>query len=173
MAKQSKNSRSRPARGGGVNEYGWRRLPGSSRNYRNVSDAGRPIGQVISERQMTNISREGQFGEKISKERYTREIKSGTRKYFSATELRQRHAKDARFIKQFVPEMTPADKRVAYKWLDLKRNGKRGADGHTAGALAEKEQGRFHALFTRYNRNDIRQLFGSEAKDVGRFGIAA
>lgn len=38
-----------------INALGWRRLPGSSRNYRNVSDPRQPIGTTISERQMANF----------------------------------------------------------------------------------------------------------------------
>jgi hypothetical protein len=37
---------------GPVNALGWRRLLGSNRNYRNVSDPRQPIGTTISERQM-------------------------------------------------------------------------------------------------------------------------
>jgi hypothetical protein len=168
MAKQSKQSHRSPSR-----RFGFVKETGKSKRWRNEDNPNFARGETISDRKMSGLSREARTGEKISKERYTREIKSGTRKYIGATALRQRHANDARFIKQFVPEMTPTDKRVAYKWLDLKRNGKRGPDGYTAGALTGKEQGRFHRLFARYNRNDIRQLFGSEAKDIGRFGIAA
>jgi hypothetical protein len=168
MAQKPKTFHRSPSR-----RFGFVKETGKSKRWRNETNPDFARGETISDRKMSGLSREARTGEKLSKERYTREVKSGARKYIGATELRQRHAKDAHFIKQFVPEMTPSDKQVAYQWLDLKRNGKRGADGHTAGALTEKEQGRFHRLFTRYNRNDIRQLFGSEAKDIGQFGIAA
>lgn len=55
---------------GPVNALGWRRLPGSSRNYRNVSDPRQTIGTTISERQMANLSREARLGRKITKEAY-------------------------------------------------------------------------------------------------------
>jgi hypothetical protein len=58
-----------------VNALGWRRLPGSSRNYRNVSDPRRPIGTTISERQMANLSREARLGRKITKEAYKKRSK--------------------------------------------------------------------------------------------------
>jgi len=151
-----------------VNEFGFRRLPGSSKRFENVA-----AGATISERQMATLRREAKLGERVSKERYKKQIDKGERAYDAATALRQAHVKHARLVNNFAPEMTAADRRVAYKWLDLQRDGRKGPAGKTASAMTADEQRRFNRLYARYNGDDIRQIFGSKPKDYGSFGIAA
>jgi hypothetical protein len=126
-----------------ANAYGWRRLPGTAKNYRNVSDTSRPIGQVISERQMANISRVQRFGEKISKERYEREVRTGQRQYISPeTSERQRRASAGKLIKNAA--------------LIVKYNIDGGYD-----QLTDDEKDQFHDLFKRYPKDAVREALGS------------
>jgi hypothetical protein len=141
--------RERPA-----NEYGWRRLPGSARNYRNVSDATRPIGQLISERQMTNISRERRLGEKISKERHAREVKRGARRLSPETAERQRRVSAGKLVKSEIPEITRRDAALIVKYnIDGGYN-----------QLDEDEQVQFHELFKRYPKDAVREALGSPSR---------
>jgi hypothetical protein len=145
---------SRPARDGRINEYGWRRLPGSSRNYRNVSDPSRPVGQVISERQMTNISRERRLGEKISKERHAREVKRGARRLKPETAERQRRVSAGKLVKAEIPEITRRDAALIVKY---------NIDGGCE-RLDEDEQVQFHELFKRYPKDAVREALGSPSR---------
>jgi hypothetical protein len=135
-----------------ANAYGWRRLPGPAKNYRNVSDTSRPIGQVISERQMSNISRERRFGEKISKERYEREVRTGQRQYISPkTVERQRRASAGKLVKKEIPEIARRDAALIVKY-----NIDGGYD-----QLTDDEKDRFHDLFKRYPKDAVREALGS------------
>ncbi len=120
---------------------------------------------IYTERQAVNARRGG-----ISKEAYQKAVEGGKRQYASeATSLRQRHAKDGRFISQFVPEMTRADRQIAFKFYDLKDAGNK----HPVREMTKDEQQRFKELFNRYPADAIRQAFGSAPKDVGAFQMAA
>jgi hypothetical protein len=162
MAKRpTRQSRSsRPAR---VNALGWRRLPGSSRNYRNVSDPRYPIGSEISNRQMSNLVREVRLGRKMSKEAYTKAIRRREYSYADeATQLRQMNARNSRFIRGYLPDIAPKDKAVALKFYHVRYDG-----------LSAVEKDRFKKLFERYSADHMRQALGSAPKDIGSFGIAA
>src|SRR5271154_4120060 len=68
-----------------ANRFGYRPLPGSSGRYENIM-----TGETISNRQMDRIARTARTGENVSKERYTKQIKTGERRYAdAATERRQ------------------------------------------------------------------------------------
>jgi hypothetical protein len=146
-----------------VNALGWRRLPGSSRNYRNVSDPRQPIGATISERQMANLSREARLGRKISKETYKEKVEKGELSYPNgATRLRQTNARNSRFIRGYLPDIAPKDKAVALKFYRVRYAG-----------LSPTEKDRFQKMFDRYSADHVRQALGSAPKDIGSFGIAA
>jgi hypothetical protein len=146
-----------------VNALGWRRLPGSSRNYRNVSDPRRPIGTTISERQMANFSREARLGRKITKEAYKKKVEKGELSYAdAATRLRQTNARNSRFIRGYLPDIAPKDKEVALKFYRVRYDG-----------LSPAEKRRFGEMFRRYPADYVRQALGSQPKDIGSFGIAA
>jgi len=146
-----------------VNALGWRRLPGSSRNYRNVSDPRQPIGTTISERQMANLSREARLGRKITKEAYKKKVEKGELSYpDAATRLRQTNARNSLIIRGYLPDIAPKDKAVA---LNFYRGG--------YAALSPAEKDRFKKMFERYSADRVRQALGSQPKDVGSFGIAA
>jgi len=146
-----------------VNALGWRRLPGSSRNYRNVGDPRYPIGSEISDRQMSNLVREDRVGRTISKEAYTKAIRKRELSYADeATQLRQANARHSRFIRGYLPEIAPKDKAVALKFYRVRYDG-----------LSAAEKDRFKKLFERYSADNVRQALGSAPKDIGSFGIAA
>lgn len=146
-----------------VNALGWRRLPGSSRNYRNVSDPRYPIGREISDRQMSNLVREDRVGRKMSKEAYTKGIKKREFSYADeATRLRQTNARNSRFIRAYLPDIAPKDKTVALRFYRVRYDG-----------LSRTEKDRFKSLFKRYSADHVRQALGSAPKDIGSFGIAA
>ena len=107
-----------------VNALGWRRLPGSSRNYRNVSDPRYPIGGEISDRQMSNLVREDRVGRKMSKEAYTKAIRKRELSYADeATQLRQTNARNSRFVRSYLPDIAPKDKAVALKFYRVRYDG--------------------------------------------------
>ncbi len=147
----------------GVNELGWRGLPGKSGRYRNMSDPRYPIGATISNRQMSNLKREDRLGRKISKEAYTKAIRKRELSYVDeATELRQTNARNSRFIRGYLPEIAPKDKAVALKFYRVRYDG-----------LSPAEKGQFKKMFERYPADNVRQALGSQPRDIGSFGIAA
>jgi hypothetical protein len=162
MTKRPKSS----PRGGSsapVNALGWRRLPGSARNYRNISDPRYPTGATISDRQMSNISREARFGRKISKETYTKAVKRRELRYAdAATELRQTNAKNSRSVREYLPDIAPKDKAVPLKFY---RGG--------FFSLSADEKARFKKMFESYSADDVRQALGSAPKNIGAFRVAA
>ena|SRR5271157_2701910 len=163
MAKRRTPNPRRPRGPAPVNALGWQRQPGSSRNYRNVSDPRYPTGKTISERQMANLSREARLGRKISKETYARAVRKRELSYANpTTALRQTNAKNSRALRQHLPDIAPKDKAVALKFY---RVGYRG--------LTPDEQKRFKEMFNRYAPDDVRQALGSAPKNIGAFKVAA
>ena len=80
-----------------------------------------------------------------------------------------KHAKHARSISQWAPEMAPKDRAVAFKWFDV-----HDAGVHPAKAvLSTEDQTAFNQLFRRYEADAMRQLFGSEPRNLGSFPVAA
>jgi hypothetical protein len=152
--------RPRPAQ---VNVLGWRRLPGGARHYLNLRDPRYPIGSEISDRQMSNLLREDRLERKISKEAYTKAIRKRKLSYRDvATELRQTNARNSRFIREYLPEITPKDKAIALKFYHVRYDG-----------LSPAEKHRFSEMFRRYPADHVRQALGSQPKDIGSFGVAA
>jgi hypothetical protein len=161
MARQSRKSPKSARKAAPVNELGWRRQPGGSKRFRNVSDPRYPVGAIISNRKMSDLEREKRFGRKVSKEEYTKKVKELS--YADkATKLRQDNAKNSRFIRHLLPEITPKDKTVALKYY------RTGYGGFTA-----DEKKRFAKMYDRYPVDDVRQALGSAPRDTGSFRLAA
>jgi hypothetical protein len=141
-----------------ANALGWRRLPGSAANYRNISDHRYPTGATISNRKMSDLSREARLGEATSKEQYTRGVKQGHFHYDAATEGRQFRAQEGRAIRKEIPEVARRDAKLMIK---TKMQG--GYD-----ALGDEEKERFHHLFKQYPASSVREILGSprRRKDV-------
>jgi hypothetical protein len=103
--------------------------------------------QTYSDRFHHNLQLSERAGRKVTKEA----LKKGAVRYASAKEQEKvKAAKDARFIRSFVGEMTDADMKVALKWYRVQYPG-----------LDDREKERFRNLFKRYRPDDIRQAFGS------------
>jgi hypothetical protein len=163
MAKRPTRHRRRRSGPAPANALGWRRLPGSSRNYRNVSDPRFPIGSEISDRKMSNLVREERLGQRMSKEAYTKAIRKREVSYADeATRLRQTNARNSRFIREYLPDIAPKDKAVALKFYHVRYEG-----------LSPAEKRRFGEMFRRYSADNVRQALGSAPRDIGAFGIAA
>jgi hypothetical protein len=140
-----------------VNALGWRRLPGSAANYRNISDYRFPIGATISNRKMSGLSRQARLGETTTKEQYTRGVKQGRFRYDAATEGRQFRAQEGRAIRKEIPEVARRDAKLMIK---TKMQG--GYD-----ALGDEEKERFHHLFERYPASSVREILGSPRRRKG------
>ena len=142
-------SRKRP-----TSRYGYVSLGGLSKRFRNEA-----TGEVISNRKMSNIIRERELGAKISKERYTQEIKSGKRQYANvATRVRQDRASIGRGVKKEIPEIVRRDAALIIKY--------RTEGGYEGGyeALDSDKQDRFNDLFKRYPRSSVLEALGSPAR---------
>ncbi len=149
--------------------FGFVKVKGTTKSWRNVSNPDFAKGATISDRKMSDMVREKRLGVKVSKEKYTKGVKAGTFVYDAATALRQRHAADGRFLNQFVPEMTRADRQVAFKWFDLSDKGER----NPSQRFDRADRQRFKDFFKRYSTDAVRQAFGSEPRDVGAFSVTA
>jgi hypothetical protein len=139
------------------NAFGWRRLPGSAANYRNISDPRYPIGATISNRKMSDLNREARLGEATTKEQYTRGVKQGRFRYDPATEARQFRAKEGRAIRKEIPEVAQRDAKIMIK---AKMQG-----GYEA--LSKEEKERFYFLFKRYPTSSVREILGSPRRRTG------
>jgi hypothetical protein len=158
MSKKPHKPRQPPRTLAACNALGWRRLPGSTANYRNISDTRYPIGATISNRKMSDLSREARLGETTTKEQYTRGVKQGRFRYDAATQGRQFRANEGRTIRKEIPEVARRDAKLMIK---TKLQG--GYD-----ALGDEEKERFHHLFERYPASSVREILGSprRRKDV-------
>ena len=66
--------------------FGFVKLPGKSKRWRNENNPDFPIGATISDRAMSGLSRSLRFaGQAISKERYAKGVKSGAFAYHPKT----------------------------------------------------------------------------------------
>jgi hypothetical protein len=70
--------------------FGFVKLPGKSKRWRNQNNPDFPIGETISDRKMSGLSRSLRFGGQIiSKERYTKGVKSGAFTYHPKSRSRK------------------------------------------------------------------------------------
>ena len=152
--------------------FGFVKLPGTAKRWRNESNPDFPIGATISDRAMGGLSRSLRFsGEVISKERYAKGVKSGAFTYHPKM-IRRLEALEFRrtVIDQYAPEMKPRDRQLIYEWM------RRRARGVTHPASEEGGLNRrFKNLFEKYDgdADALREMLGSEVRDTGAFSIAA
>jgi hypothetical protein len=105
--------------------FGFVKLPGKAKRWRNENNPDFPIGATISDRAMSGLSRSLRFaGEVISKERYAKGVKSGTFAYHPKT-IRRLEALEFRrsVIDQHAPQMTPRERRLIYEWVRQRAKG--------------------------------------------------
>jgi hypothetical protein len=117
--------------------------------------------QTVSNRQRATESLRNRTGEReITRERYTREVKTGERRYASEkTVERQRHAEIGKEIRKEIPDVEPDDAAIMLKW---RANGGRDG-GHDA--LNEDEQEAFDGLFKKYPAEKVRKVLGSPKRE--------
>jgi hypothetical protein len=124
--------------------FGYEKLQGASKRWRNLE-----TGQTISDRKMSDISREARLGEKTTKEQYQRAVASG--RYRRVDEERQVRASEGKAIRKQIPDIAPADARIVVKFK---------TEGGYA-ALDDDEKERFELLFRRYPKDSVREALGS------------
>jgi hypothetical protein len=154
--------------------FGFVKLPGKSKRWRNESNPDFPIGATISDRAMSGLSRSLRFaGETVSKERYAKGVKSGAFTYHPKTIRRLELLEFRRsVIDQYAPQMTPRDRQLIYEWMRLRESGVT----HPASEEGRLNK-RFKNLFEKYEADGdgdaLREMLGSERWDTGAFSIAA
>jgi hypothetical protein len=121
---------------------------GPSKRWRNESNPTFALGATISDRKMSDLSREARLGETTTKEQYTEGVKQGRFRYDAATEGRQLRAQEGRAIRKEIPEVARRDAKLMIK---TKMQG--GYD-----ALGDEEKERFHHLFERYPAPSVRRF---------------
>jgi hypothetical protein len=154
--------------------FGFVKLPGKSKRWRNENNPDFPIGATISDRAMSGLSRGLRFaGQTISKERYAKGVKSGTFAYHPKT-IRRLEALEFRraVIDQHAPQMTPCERQLIYEWMRRRARGTMHPASEEGGLNR-----RFKKLFAKYeatgNADALREMLGSEVRDTGAFSIAA
>ena len=93
--------------------FGFVKLPGKSKRWRNENNPDFPIGATISDRAMSGLSRSLRFaGQTVSKERYAKGVKSGAFTYHPKT-IRRLEALQFRraMIDRLAPQMTTSERR--------------------------------------------------------------
>jgi hypothetical protein len=142
--------------------FGFVKQPGKAKRWHNESNPDFAPGATISDRQMSNLSRETRLGEATTKEQYTRGVKQGRLqgrfRYDAVTEARQFRAQEGRAIRKEIPEVARCDAKLMIK---TKMHG--GYD-----ALGDEEKERFHLLFKLYPASSVREILGSprRRKDI-------
>jgi hypothetical protein len=85
--------------------FGFVKQPGKAKRWHNESNPDFAPGATISDRQMSNLTRETRLGEATTKEQYTRGVKQGRFRYDAVTEGRQFRAQEGRAIRKEIPEV--------------------------------------------------------------------
>jgi hypothetical protein len=150
--------RSRPPPRQSTSRFGFVKLPGKSKRWRNESNPGFAGGATISDRKMSGLGREARLGERTTKEQYQRGVKIGRYRYDERTAERQRRATIGKEIRKEIPEVAPRDATLMVKFK---------AEGGYH-ALDEDEKERFHKLFERYPASSVREILGSPKRRKGR-----
>jgi hypothetical protein len=154
--------------------FGFVKLPGKSKRWRNESNPDFPIGAEISDRAMSGVSRSLCFaGQVISKERYAKGVESGTFAYHPKTIRRLELLEFRRgVIDQYAPQMKPRHRQLIYKYIRLRESGVTHPASEEGGLNK-----RFKNLFEKYeadaDADALREMLGSERRDTGAFSIAA
>jgi hypothetical protein len=134
---------------GPARRYGFVKLPGRSKRWRNESNPNFAPDAAISDRTMSGLAREERLGEPVSKEKFTRGVREG--RYEHIDEDRQARASQGRKIRKEIPEIAPRDAAVVIKF--------RLEGGYDA--LDDDEKERFENLFRRYDKGAVREALGS------------
>ena len=119
---------------------------------------------TISDRQYAQTRLKERLGKTTTKETYRKLVSKGEAQYANTG---ARHASDARFVRQFIPNIAPRHLKIILKWYD---NGGSGGSGWNA--LDKKEQATFRNIYSQYTRDDVRQALGSAPHDTGAFSIS-
>jgi hypothetical protein len=159
--------------------FGFVKLPGTAKRWRNESNPNFPIGATISDRAMSGMQRAGR-GVRATKEAYTKGVKAGTFELSERAAVRQAHAHVRREILPRLPGLKPADERAIFKWRRLRMSGEASPAGEE-GSMTDAEKARIKSLFERYEEDMwplMRRAFGVgqswyETPDMGAFPIAA
>ena len=145
--------------------FGFVKLPGKSKRWRNENNPDFPIGSKISDRAMSGLSRSLRFaGETVSKERYAKGVKSGAFSYHPKTIQRLKRLEFRRaVIDQHAPQMKPRDRQLIYEWLDRRESGVMHPASEEGGLNR-----RFKQLFAKYeasgNADALREMLGSDRR---------
>ena len=154
--------------------FGFVKLPGKAKRWRNESNPDFPIGATISDRAMSGLSRSLRFaGQAISRERYAKGVKSGTFAYHPRTIRRLELLEFRRsVIDPHSPQMKPRDRQLIYEWMRQRARGVTHPASEEGGLSR-----RFRKLFAKYeaggDADALREMLGSEPRDTGAFSIAA
>ena len=154
--------------------FGFVKLPGKSKRWRNENNPDFPIGATISDRAMSGLSRSLRFaGRTVSKERHAKDVKSGALAYHPKTIRRLEMLEFRRaVIDQYAPEMNPRDRQLIYEWMRQRKSGVMHPASEEGGLNK-----RFKNLFEKYesggDADALREMLGSEPRDTGAFSIAA
>src|ERR1700722_9377702 len=105
--------------------FGFVKLPGKAKRWRNESNPDFPIGAEISDRAMSGLSRSLRFaGQTVSKERYAKGVKSGAFSYHPKTIQRLELLEFRRaVIDQYAPQMRPRERQLIYEWMRQRKSG--------------------------------------------------
>jgi hypothetical protein len=154
--------------------FGFVKLPGKSKRWRNEGNSEFPIGVTISDRAMSGLSRSLRFaGQTVSKERYAKGVKSGAFAYHPKTIRRLELLEFRRaVIDRYAPQMKPRERQLIYEWMRQRKSGVMHPASEEGGLNR-----RFKQLFAKYeatgNADALREMLGSEVRDTGAFSIAA
>jgi hypothetical protein len=154
--------------------FGFVKLPGKAKRWRNESNPDFPVGATVSDRAMSGLSRSLRFaGQVVSKERYAKGVESGTFAYHPKTIQRLRLLEFRRgVIDHYAPQMKPRDRQLIYEFVRLRESGVT----HPASEEGRLNK-RFKNLFEKYEADGdadaLREMLGSERRDTGAFSIAA
>ena len=132
-----------------MRRYGFVKLPGGSKSWRNESNSNFALDTVISDRTMSGLAREERLGERVSREKFARGVKEGRYEYVD--EDRQARASQGRNLRREIPEIARRDAAVVIKF--------RLEGGYEA--LDDDEKERFESLFRRYDKGAVREALGS------------
>ena len=154
--------------------FGFVKLRGKAKRWRNESNPDFPIGAEISDRAMTGLSRSLRLGGQIiSNERFAKGVKSGEFTYHPKTIRRLEMLEFRRsVIDQYAPHMQPRERQLIYEWVRQRARGVMHPASEEGGLSR-----RFKKLFAKYeaigNADALREMLGSDVRDTGAFSIAA
>jgi hypothetical protein len=112
---------------------------------------------TLTDRQYAELKLRARLGKKTSKETSRNLVQQGQVKYATR---QARSAGEARFVRQFIPQIAPKHLSVMLQWYESDYK-----------SLSPKEQETFRNIFSQYSRDAVRQALGSAPQDTGSFSI--